>query len=151
MSCRHGAVWEVLRRHTRVMWLRTMAVSIFCSETAGQDQRTIPHSKPSRIWPTSRTCLLGAKKTINKKQVMMQRVPSKTLRGPKAVTSHPFSIVPKIDPIPGFRVRRYALVEVRVRTAALSEACLPCSAQGVTLWGLLGYRDFVTKPALEGG
>lgn len=37
---------------------------------------------------------------------MTQRVHSRTLRGPKAVTSHPFRIVPKIDPTPRVRVSR---------------------------------------------
>lgn len=61
---------------------------------------TIPHSKPSRISPTRSTGLLGAKKTMNKKHVMTQRVHSTTLRGPNAVMSQPLMIVPKMEPTP---------------------------------------------------
>lgn len=61
---------------------------------------TIPHSNPRRISPASRTCRVGAKKTMNRKQVITSRVPKVTLRGPKASTSQPLRNVPKIAPTP---------------------------------------------------
>lgn len=66
---------------------------------------TIPHSNPSRISPTSRTGLLGAKNTMKRKHDMTQRVQRTTLRGPKAVTSQPLMIVPKIEPTPSLGIR----------------------------------------------
>ena len=78
----------------------------FWLQTGGCDfELTIPHSKPNRISPTRRTGLFGAKKTMNRKQLMTPRVHSTTFLGPKAVTSQPLRIVPKMEPQPCSSIR----------------------------------------------
>ena len=70
----------------------------------------MPHSKPSINSPTTSTVLFGAKKTMNKKQLMTQRVQRMTFRGPNAATSQPFRMVPTMEPQPiRRRVNRLAI------------------------------------------
>jgi hypothetical protein len=87
----------------RAQWSQT-ATMVSVDKKLLKWELTIPHSKPSNISPTKRTSLLGAKKTMNRKQVITQRVQRTTFFGPKAATSQPLIKVPKIEPTPNLLV-----------------------------------------------
>jgi hypothetical protein len=81
---------------------------------------------------------------------MTQSVHIRTLRGPKAVTSHPFKIVPKIEPTP----KKQSQFEVpggrvMIRTSSLAKTGLPSRCEGIARRCLFSHRHGVSEFLLE--
>lgn len=107
-------------------------------------------TSPRRISPTSRTGLLGAKKTMKMKQVKRHRATRRTRRGPKAVMSQPFKIVPTIEPTPE-RPLAFAMMRQETGlTRCLPKTSLPSSSQTESSWSLIRLRYRFAVFYLEG-